>query len=70
MMKVLIAGGSGYIGSTVASACLDAGIDPVILDNLVAGRREFAGDRESTRVISLMGRWSTASSRNTRTSTR
>ena len=45
-MKVLIAGGSGYIGSTVASACLDAGICPVILDSLVTGRREFAADRE------------------------
>ena len=45
-MKVLIAGGSGYIGSTVASACLDAGICPVILDSVVTGRREFAADRE------------------------
>ncbi len=41
-MKVLITGGAGYIGSTVASACLDAGITPVILDSLVTGRREFA----------------------------
>jgi UDP-glucose 4-epimerase len=41
-MKVLIAGGAGYIGSTVASACADGGISPVILDNLVTGRREFA----------------------------
>ncbi|MFD7783953.1 UDP-glucose 4-epimerase GalE [Streptomyces nojiriensis] len=41
-MKVLIAGGAGFIGSTVASACSDAGITPVILDNLVTGRREFA----------------------------
>jgi UDP-glucose 4-epimerase len=40
-MKVLIAGGAGFIGSTVASACLDAGISPVILDSLVTGRREF-----------------------------
>jgi UDP-glucose 4-epimerase len=45
-VKVLIAGGSGYIGSTVASACLDAGICPVILDSLVTGRREFAANRE------------------------
>jgi UDP-glucose 4-epimerase len=44
-MKVLIAGGAGYIGSTVASACLDAGISPVILDSLVTGRREFAAGR-------------------------
>ncbi|MEU9318922.1 UDP-glucose 4-epimerase GalE [Streptomyces sp. NPDC048295] len=44
-MKVLIAGGAGYIGSTVASACSDAGITPVVLDNLVTGRREFAQGR-------------------------
>jgi UDP-glucose 4-epimerase len=45
MSAVLIAGGAGYIGSTIASACCDAGIAPVILDNLVTGRREFAEDR-------------------------
>ncbi len=45
-MKVLIAGGAGYVGSTIASACLDAGIDPVVLDSLVTGRREFATGRE------------------------
>jgi UDP-glucose 4-epimerase len=44
-VKVLIAGGAGYIGSTVASACLDAGISPVILDSLVTGRPEFAAGR-------------------------
>jgi UDP-glucose 4-epimerase len=44
-VKVLIAGGAGYIGSTVASAYSDAGIIPVILDSLVTGRREFAEDR-------------------------
>ena len=37
--------GAGYIGSTVASACLDAGITPVILDSLVRGRREFTAGR-------------------------
>lgn len=42
---MLIAGGAGYIGSTVASACLEAGIVPVILDSLVTGRREFAAAR-------------------------
>jgi UDP-glucose 4-epimerase len=45
-MKVLIAGGAGYIGSTIASACTDAEITPVILDNLVTGRREFTAGRE------------------------
>ena len=44
-MKVLITGGAGYIGSTVASACEDAGHSVVILDNFSTGRREFVGDR-------------------------
>ena len=44
-MKVLITGGAGYIGSTVASACEDAGHSVVILDDFSTGRREFIGDR-------------------------
>ena len=43
-MKTLITGGAGYIGSTIASACLDAGHEVVILDDLSAGRREFVRD--------------------------
>jgi UDP-glucose 4-epimerase len=45
LAKVLIAGGAGFIGSTVASACLDAGITPVIIDNLSSGRIEFTHGR-------------------------
>jgi UDP-glucose 4-epimerase len=45
-VKVLITGGAGYIGSTVASACIDAGMSPLLLDNLVTGRREFTVGRE------------------------
>lgn len=45
MGKVLVAGGAGFIGSTVASACLDAGLTPVILDNLSTGRIEFTRGR-------------------------
>ncbi len=44
-MKVLITGGAGYIGSTVASACEDAGHEVVILDDFSTGRREFVADR-------------------------
>ncbi|MEU6236583.1 UDP-glucose 4-epimerase GalE [Kitasatospora sp. NPDC047058] len=45
MKKVLITGGAGYIGSTVASALLDQGITPVILDDLSKGRPEFVEGR-------------------------
>jgi UDP-glucose 4-epimerase len=45
-VKVLITGGAGFIGSTVASACLDDAITPVILDSLVTGRREFTSGRD------------------------
>lgn len=44
-MKALITGGAGYIGSTVATACLEAGIETVILDDLSAGRKEFGEGR-------------------------
>lgn len=40
-MLVLVTGGAGYIGSTIVSALLDAGHQPVILDDLSTGRREF-----------------------------
>ncbi|MFD3699635.1 UDP-glucose 4-epimerase GalE [Streptomyces sp. NPDC058646] len=46
-MKVLITGGAGYIGSTIASACLDHGITPVVLDNLATGRREYLTGRHA-----------------------
>ncbi|KJL24055.1 UDP-glucose 4-epimerase [Microbacterium oxydans] len=45
-MKVLITGGAGYIGSTVATACIEAGIDVVILDDLSKGLRAFCVGRE------------------------
>ena len=44
-MKILITGGAGYIGATIASACLDAGHTPVILDDLSTGRRAHVTGR-------------------------
>ncbi|UQN09563.1 UDP-glucose 4-epimerase GalE [Deinococcus sp. QL22] len=41
MMKILITGGAGYIGSTVVSALADAGYSPVIIDSLIQGQPEF-----------------------------
>jgi len=43
--KVLITGGAGYIGSTIASALEDRGHQPIILDSLVTGRIEFTEGR-------------------------
>ncbi len=44
-MKVLVTGGAGYIGSTICSALLDNGYEPVILDSLVTGKREFTKNK-------------------------
>lgn len=44
-MNIIITGGAGYIGSTIASALLDAGHTPIILDNLSRGRKEFTQGR-------------------------
>lgn len=41
-MKVLITGGAGYIGSTIAACCTDNGITPIILDDYSKGLRVFA----------------------------
>lgn len=38
--KVLVTGGGGYVGSHVVLALLDAGAEPVVLDNFKAGYRD------------------------------
>jgi len=48
-VKVLIAGGAGYIGATVTSACIDAGHEPVILDDLSTGAEAFTAGRAFVR---------------------
>jgi UDP-glucose 4-epimerase len=40
-VKVLITGGAGYIGGTVAQLLLERGHEPVIFDNLSHGRRDL-----------------------------
>jgi UDP-glucose 4-epimerase len=44
-VKVLVTGGAGYIGSTVAKALEEAGHTPVVLDSLLTGPRAFVRDR-------------------------
>lgn len=38
--RVLVTGGGGYVGSHTVLALLDAGIEPVVLDNFEAGYRD------------------------------
>jgi UDP-glucose 4-epimerase len=40
-MKVLVTGGAGFIGSTIALALLDAGDEPIVLDDLSRGPAAF-----------------------------
>ncbi len=41
MERVLITGGAGFIGSTLADRLIDEGVDVAILDDFRTGRREF-----------------------------
>jgi UDP-glucose 4-epimerase len=41
MKRVLITGGAGFIGSTLADRLLDDGVEVAILDDFRSGRREF-----------------------------
>lgn len=43
-MKILVTGGAGYIGGTVASLLIERGHNVIILDNLSHGRRELVPD--------------------------
>lgn len=38
---VLVTGGAGYIGAHVVAALIEAGLDPVVVDDLSSGHREF-----------------------------
>ena len=39
--KILVAGGAGYIGSHMVRVLIEAGLDPVVIDNLSTGYRDF-----------------------------
>lgn len=45
VVQVLITGGAGFVGSTIAAACEDAGHHTVLLDDLSRGARAFTDGR-------------------------
>ncbi len=44
-MKILITGGAGFIGSHITDAAIEAGMEAVVLDNLLTGRKENLNPR-------------------------
>ena len=44
-MNILVTGGAGYIGSTACTALINAGYNPIIIDSLVTGNKEFLKNR-------------------------
>src|SRR3954454_11299747 len=40
-MKVLVTGGAGFIGSHVVDLLIRSGYEPIVVDNLRSGKKEF-----------------------------
>jgi UDP-glucose 4-epimerase len=55
-MTWLVTGGAGYIGAHIVRALADAGIPPVVLDDLSSGRRGFIPDGVAFVEASILDR--------------
>jgi len=55
MAKVLVTGGAGFIGSSVAKKCIENGHEVVILDNLSSGSNEVLEQLESLGIRAVIG---------------
>jgi UDP-glucose 4-epimerase len=53
-VKILITGGAGFIGSTIADAYLEAGHEVVVVDNLYSGKRENVPSRARFHEIDIV----------------
>lgn len=52
-MRVLVTGGAGFIGSHVVDACLNAGHDVAVVDDLSTGKRDNVSPRARLHVVDL-----------------
>jgi len=52
-MKVLVTGGAGFIGSHVVDACLEAGHEVVVVDDLSTGKRENLNPKAKLYVVDI-----------------
>jgi UDP-glucose 4-epimerase len=52
-MKVMVTGGAGFVGSHVVDACLGAGHEVVIVDDLSTGKRQNAHPQARLYVVDL-----------------
>ena len=55
MAKVLVTGGAGFIGSSVAIKCIENGHEVVILDNLSSGSNKVLEHLESLGIRAVIG---------------
>lgn len=55
-MKVLVTGGTGFIGSHVVECLLENGYTPVVLDNLSSGIRSNLADDVSFYNMSILSK--------------
>jgi len=52
-MKTMVTGGAGFIGSHVVDACLDAGHDVIVVDDLSTGKRRNVNARARIYVANI-----------------